>query len=181
VVASDGEHREPDRQGIGAPASWCDRVPGIGRAKGAGTYSAGDSDYPAGVEFTEAVDAIALGFEAVGITIITIGGIFGIIAAARTATTMKSFYEIARDGFARPLLLGLEVLVAADIIETILVDRTLESTAALGLLVLIRVVLSFSLGAETEGVLPWRKSEMAAQRALAARTPAPGETSEPAA
>ncbi len=131
--------------------------------------------------FTEAVDTIALGFEVVGIAIITVGGFIGIASAARTATSRDSFYEIARDGFARPLLLGLEVLVAADIIETILVDRTLESTAALGLLVLIRVVLSFALGAETEGVLPWRKGELAAQRADAHRADAgTGGSSSPA-
>ena len=63
------------------------------------------------------------------------------------------------------MLLGLEILVAADIIETITIDRSLESAASLGLLVLIRVVLSFSLEAETDGMLPWRKAEMAVQMA----------------
>ena len=54
----------------------------------------------------------------------------------------------------------MEILVAADIIETITIDRSLESIASLGLLVLIRVILSFSLEAETEGVLPWRKAAL---------------------
>lgn len=116
------------------------------------------------MDFADAVEAIARGFEVVGIAIITIGGIVGIAHAALTAKSRHSFYEKARDGFARPLLLGLEVLVAADIIETITVDRTLESTTALGLLVLIRVVLSFSLAAETDGVLPWRKAQLQAER-----------------
>jgi uncharacterized membrane protein len=114
------------------------------------------------VESTEVVETIAFGFEVVGIAIITIGGIYGILRAAFTAQLRDAFYDEARDGFARPLLLGLEVLVAADIIETITVDRSLESTAALGLLVLIRVVLSFSLEAETDGVLPWRKAGLKA-------------------
>ena len=117
------------------------------------------------METREVVEAIALGFEAFGIAIITVGGLIGIIGAARTASTPKAFYEQARDGFARPLLLGLEVLVAADIIETITIDRSLESIASLGLLVLIRVVLSFSLEAETEGVLPWRKAQLTAESA----------------
>lgn len=137
------------------------------------SHPAHPAGYPADVEFTEVVEAIALGFEVVGILIITVGGIVGIASAARSATSRHAFYEQARDGFARPLLLGLEVLVAADIIETILVDRTLESTAALGLLVLIRVVLSVSLGAETDGVVPWRKAEMAAKRAAASRAQSP--------
>jgi uncharacterized membrane protein len=112
------------------------------------------------VEFEQAVEAIALGFEVVGIAIITIGGVVGIVRAVFTSGTAESFYDLARVGFARPLLLGLGVLVAADIIETILVDRSLESTASLGLLVLIRVVLSFSLEIETDGVLPWRKAQL---------------------
>jgi uncharacterized membrane protein len=115
------------------------------------------------VDFKGSVEAIALVFEVVGIAIITIGGIYGIASAAFTTASGKSFYETARDGFARPLLLGLEVLVAADIIETITIDRSLESTASLGLLVLIRVILSFSLEAETDGVLPWRKAQLAQQ------------------
>jgi uncharacterized membrane protein len=133
------------------------------------------------VDFTHAVETIALGFEVVGIAIITIGGVLGIASAGFSATSRQSFYEQARDGFARPLLLGLEVLVAADIIETITIDRTLESTAALGLLVLIRVILSFSLGAETEGMLPWRRAQLqhARAQATATRTSDTGDGPEP--
>jgi uncharacterized membrane protein len=117
------------------------------------------------VDFEGTVEAIALGFEVIGIAIITIGGILGIARAAMASGSRSSdaSYDAARNGFARPLLLGLEVLVAADIIETITIDRSLESTASLGLLVLIRVILSFSLEAETDGVLPWRKAHLAAQ------------------
>lgn len=111
------------------------------------------------MDFTEAVETLARGFEVVGIAIITIGGVVGIARAVFTTGFRDSFYDSARAGFARPLLLGLSVLVAADIIETIIVDRSLESTAALGLLVLIRVILSFSLEIETDGVLPWRKAQ----------------------
>ncbi len=126
------------------------------------------------MDFTEAVEAIALGFEVVGIAIITIGGVIG-IAQAVSSKSRDSFYDNARDGFARPLLLGLEVLVAADIIETITVDRTLESTASLGLLVLIRVILSFSLETETDGVVPWRKKQVEAELAAAEQGEAGGQ------
>lgn len=122
------------------------------------------------MDFTEAVEAIAQGFEVVGIAIITIGGVIGIVRAVFTARSSDSFYDSARAGFARPLLLGLGVLVAADIIETITVDRSLESTAALGLLVLIRVILSFSLEIETDGLLPWRKAQLEAEQAAAEHT-----------
>ena len=124
------------------------------------------------MDFTEAVELIARGFEVVGIAIITVGGVIG-MAHAVTAGTRDSFYDSARAGFARPLLLGLGVLVAADIIETITVDRSLESTAALGLLVLIRVILSFSLEIETDGILPWRRAQMEAAEAEGPDRPQP--------
>lgn len=117
------------------------------------------------MDFKEAVEALAVGFEILGIAIITIGGILGILRPAFAGGSRESFYDAARAGFARPLLLGLGVLVAADIIETIIVDRSLESTASLGLLVLIRVILSFSLEIETDGVLPWKMAQLKAEEA----------------
>ncbi|MGO9218113.1 MAG: DUF1622 domain-containing protein [Streptosporangiaceae bacterium] len=62
--------------------------------------------------------------------------------------------------FGGTLLLGLEVLVAADLVRTIAVAPTLDHVLVLGLIVLIRTVLSFSLETETEGVLPWRRAQM---------------------
>lgn len=53
------------------------------------------------------------------------------------------------------ILLGLEVLIIADIIRTILVDQSLESVGVLGLIVVIRIVLSFSLEVEIDGAWPW--------------------------
>ena len=55
------------------------------------------------------------------------------------------------------ILLGLEVLIIADIIRTIVVDPSLESVGALGLIVLIRIVLSFSLEVEIDGAWPWNR------------------------
>jgi hypothetical protein len=56
------------------------------------------------------------------------------------------------------LLLGIEVLVAADLIQTVAVNASLQSVAILGLIVLIRTFLSFSLEIEMEGVVPWRRA-----------------------
>jgi len=56
------------------------------------------------------------------------------------------------------ILLGLEILVAADLVRTVAVTPTLESVAVLGGIVLIRTVLSFSLETEIEGVAPWRRA-----------------------
>ena len=110
--------------------------------------------------FTESVEAVALGFEVVGIAIITVGGAIGILRAVFLPGGRDSRYQRARREFARPLLLGLEVLIAADIIETITIDRSLESAASLGLIVLIRIALSFSLEAEMDGMWPWRRVEL---------------------
>lgn len=126
------------------------------------------------MDFEGAVSAIALGFEVLGVAIITIGGLFGILRALLPGRHHESRYTAARSGFARPLLLGLEVLLAADIIETITIDRSLETAASLGLLVLIRVVLSISLEAEADGVLPWRRAALPAGHGTSSDHPTPG-------
>ena len=58
----------------------------------------------------------------------------------------------------RAILLGLEVLIIADIVLTITVDATLESALTLGLVVLVRTFLNFSLEIEIDGALPWRRA-----------------------
>ena len=60
-------------------------------------------------------------------------------------------------GVGRAILLGLEVLIIADIVLTITVDQTVDSALTLGLIVLVRTFLSFSLEIELEGALPWRR------------------------
>jgi hypothetical protein len=69
----------------------------------------------------------------------------------------QAAYRRARQGVGRAILLGLEVLIIADIVLTITVDRTFASAITLGLIVLVRTFLSFSLEIELEGALPWRR------------------------
>ena len=64
----------------------------------------------------------------------------------------------------RSILLGLEFLIIADIVLTITVDPTLESALALGLIVLVRTFLSFSLEIELEGAPPWRRAAVEKER-----------------
>ena len=66
-------------------------------------------------------------------------------------------YQTARRGIGRAVLLGLEVLIIADIVQTITIDPTFESAVILGLIVLVRTFLSFSLEIELEGVVPWHR------------------------
>ena len=66
-------------------------------------------------------------------------------------------YTALRHNLGRTILLGLEVLIIADIILTVAIDQTLENAATLGLIVLVRTFLSFSLDIEMDGVVPWRR------------------------
>ncbi len=114
------------------------------------------------MEFKDLMEFAAKVSEVAGVAVIILGGAYGLIRAALKKVGQRSFFDLARSGFGRPLLLGLEVLVAADIIETVTIDRTLESVAALGILVLVRVVLSFSLDVEIDGMFPWRRAQLEA-------------------
>lgn len=70
-------------------------------------------------------------------------------------------YEQLKISLGRALLLGLEILVAADIVRTVALEATLESIAVLGLLVLIRTFLSWALVVEIEGHWPWQRDPVA--------------------
>jgi uncharacterized membrane protein len=78
-------------------------------------------------------------------------------AAALRRGDGRAAYQRARQDVGRAILLGLEVLIIADIVLTITVDRTFDSALTLGLIVLVRTFLSFSLEVELEGVPPWRR------------------------
>ena len=100
--------------------------------------------------------------EYVGIAVIVAGafgslGLFGLRMLRRTAdgeTLVAGF----RSNLGRSILLGLEFLVAADIINTVAIEPTLDSLAVLAGIVLIRTFLSFSLEVEIEGRWPWQQA-----------------------
>ena len=100
--------------------------------------------------------------EIVGIAIIAIGA-FGTLAAFayRMATSTDRENAIAdfRASLGRAILLGLEFLVAADIINTVAVEPTLQSVAVLAAIVAVRTFLSFSLEVEIEGRWPWQRRD----------------------
>ena len=107
--------------------------------------------------FEETMDNITKGFEVVGVAVIVIGGVFALLSALKDFKHLSSYFLDVRREFGRPLILGLEILVAADIIETITVDPSLESVGVLGILVAIRIGLSLSLDIEVDGILPWHR------------------------
>jgi uncharacterized membrane protein len=98
--------------------------------------------------------------EAVGAGIMVVGG-FGafmvfLSRASKPEGRPGSYHELRRN-LGRSILLGLEVLIVADIVRTIIVDPTLESVAVLGAIVVIRILLSFSLEVEMDGMWPWNR------------------------
>jgi len=68
-------------------------------------------------------------------------------------------YTRYKQGLGRSLLLGLEILVAADVIRTVALEQTLDSIISLGLLVLVRTFLSWALVVEIEGRWPWQRTQ----------------------
>jgi len=106
-------------------------------------------------------DAIATAFELVAAALVITAALVaawnGVAAFRGSAPDHgEQAYLSARRTLGRGLLLALEIFVAADLIRTLTVDLTVESVAGLGLLVLVRTLLSFSISVEIEGRLPWR-------------------------
>ncbi len=111
--------------------------------------------------FAESMDHVAQGFELLGAAVLVVGAFASAGGAAvvwRRTSSGEGAFQTLREMFGAALLLGLEVLVAADLIRTVAVTPTLSSVGVLGLIVLIRTFLSFSLEIEIEGVPPWRRA-----------------------
>ena len=112
------------------------------------------------MEFESTVSHVVRVVEVVGALIMIAGGLGAfLVFLARVAKPERrpgSYPELRRN-LGRSILLGLEVLIVADIVRTIVVDQTLESVAVLGAVVLIRIVLSFSLDVEIDGMWPWNR------------------------
>jgi uncharacterized membrane protein len=113
--------------------------------------------------FATVMEDVAQGFEALGALILVLGTLWSIILAVITlrrsgAAKGRRAYTALRQSFGGTLLLGLEILVAADLIRTVAVAPTVTNVLVLGLIVLIRTFLSFSLETEIEGVVPWRRA-----------------------
>jgi uncharacterized membrane protein len=112
------------------------------------------------VTFTEVMDGVVHGFEIAGIAVLVVGGLIALAAYARDLVRgePRAAYERLRHNLGRCILLGLEVLIIADIVLTVTIDQTIESALTLGVIVLVRTFLSFSLAIELEGTLLWRRA-----------------------
>lgn len=110
------------------------------------------------MQFTEIISIAGYAIEAVGVLVILVGSAIASFGFLRS-------YRLAADGIActtfrralgRSIILGLEFLIAGDIIRTVVVADTLENVAILGLIILMRTFLSVTLHLEIEGRWPWQ-------------------------
>ncbi len=107
--------------------------------------------------FKSIAHSISLGVDAAGIAIIVLGLLWAIARfALGRGLAFEDRYRQVRQDAGRAILLGLEFLVAADIIRTVAVEPTLANVATLGLIVLIRTFLSVALEVELDGRWPWQ-------------------------
>lgn len=106
--------------------------------------------------YDEVVEDVVRVVEAVGAAIMILGGLGAFLQyVRRTMGDESDGYQVLRRNLGRAILLGLEVLIIADIVRTIIVEPTLESVGVLGIIVVIRILLSFSLEVEIDGAWPW--------------------------
>lgn len=106
----------------------------------------------------EFIPHLAKIIEAIGVIAMVLGGLFATYNfLSALLKKVPTAYENYRRQLGRAILLGLEILVAGDIIGTIAVEPTFESLGVLGLIVLIRTFLSLSLEVEIDGHWPWQR------------------------
>jgi len=124
------------------------------------------------VVFERVMNDAVKAFEILGVLILIVGGLLAlvgcIIELARGGVPGRVFDDV-RARLGRAILLGLEILVIADIIRTIVVSSTLSSALTLGLIVVVRIALSFAIDVEVDGVAPWRKAATASSGDAATR------------
>ncbi len=111
--------------------------------------------------FVEIIETVGKVIDATGVAVIVCGALFAATLTVTRHTAEASRYESFRRQLGRSILLGLEFLVAADIIRTVAITPTPQSVAVLGGIVLIRTFLSFSLQLEMTGAWPWQKKTAA--------------------
>jgi uncharacterized membrane protein len=127
------------------------------------------------VDFRDIIETVGEFVDFAGVAVMVIGALVSIPLALRghhprnlpAGVEHLSLYRLYRQMLGRSILLGLELLVAADIIRTVAVTPTFESVGVLAIIVLIRTFLSFSLELEITGRWPWQKEPRGSDSAKA--------------
>jgi uncharacterized membrane protein len=110
--------------------------------------------------YHDIMQLVGTALDAVGVLIIVVGAVIATVRfVARPGTDFSATYRSYRQGLGRAILLGLEFMIAGDIIRTVVVAPTLENVLILALIVVIRTFLSMALQLEVEGRWPWRRAD----------------------
>ena len=108
--------------------------------------------------YEEVITHVVQVVEAVGVVVMVVGGAVALGAAVPAvigAGTRTDAYQQLRRNLGRVILLGLEILIIGDIVRTVVVEPTFDGVLVLGIIVVIRIVLSFALEVEIDGRWPW--------------------------
>jgi len=135
------------------------------------------------VEIKEIIFVISEVIDFAGVVIIALGAVMGVILCARDLLRQErtvDAYSRLRTFLGRSLLLGLEFLVAGDIIKTVAIEPTFDSVIVLAIIVLVRTVLSLSIDVEIDGHWPWEEARLASgtETEVAMTSEAPRRTRE---
>lgn len=112
------------------------------------------------LEFSETLEFIGKAIDSVGVVIIVVGVMAALIVflgRMPSSRDRQALYQEARRSIGRAILLGLEFLIAGDIIRTVATSPTFQGVGILGLIIIIRAFLSVTLEFETEGRWPWQR------------------------
>lgn len=111
------------------------------------------------MDIREAIQTIGLAIDAAGVIVIVVAILAAVVAFVRRmrTATFDDAYRRLRQSIGRGILLGLELLVAGDIIRTVAIEPTFTSVGVLAAIVLVRTFLSFSLEVELTGRWPWQR------------------------
>ncbi|EYT52441.1 MULTISPECIES: DUF1622 domain-containing protein [Kocuria] len=115
------------------------------------------------MSFQESMELVGEAVDVAGVVAIVVGTVVATLLAGRDllgrGSGERDTYESYRQRLGRSILLGLELLVAADIIKTVAITPTFESVGVLALIVVVRTFLSWSLELEISGRWPWQKKQ----------------------
>jgi|SRR5579883_3134144 uncharacterized membrane protein len=115
------------------------------------------------MDMKQIIELISGSFEMAGIIVLVVGTLSAFTAYVTSLLRQRStpmVYHALRQAVGKAILMGLELLVAADIVRTVAIDPTFLTVGVLGLIVLVRTFLSWSLEVEINGIWPWRRSSL---------------------
>ena len=126
------------------------------------------------MDIKQAMELVGVGFEGAGVMALVIGTLLAFtvyVSSLLRPGNTSTAYQALRRHLGKAILFGLELLVGADIVRSVALNATFASVGVLGLIVLVRTFLSWSLEVEINGTWPWQRARLP--------TPAPADPDEP--